>query len=148
SSPIPLIEMVSYPDREGHFFLLLDRTVVNRGTVVPQTMWSPRQRVEEAALQMPVFFDAQFVPLGQNSTTHVRIAWPDYKDFKCQVQIRDETGKHSLISISRFAHHIGQSVDAFFKAYEPDPGCTDNRRKQWEIGLCGIRRNDIMFQKE
>ncbi|KAH9034899.1 hypothetical protein EDB85DRAFT_966951 [Lactarius pseudohatsudake] len=187
SKYIPPIEIVFYPDREGHFFLvgrqvleqptpslLLDRTVVDRGTVVPQTMWTPhtitdkKQHVEEAVLQMPIFFEGvdgrlgltleasaagrchglrnalQVVPLGQNSTTHIRIAWLGYKDFKRQVQIRDETSKHSPISISRFAHHIGRSVDTFLKAYEPDPGCTDDRRKMWEIGPCGIRRNDIM----
>jgi hypothetical protein len=71
--------------------------------VVPQTMWSPntvtdkRQHVEEAVLQMPIFFEGidgrlglpledsaagrchglrnaqQFAPLGQKSTTHIRI---------------------------------------------------------------------------
>ncbi|KAH9007954.1 hypothetical protein EDB83DRAFT_2459501 [Lactarius deliciosus] len=168
---IPPIEIVFYPDREGHFFLvgrqvleqptpslLLDRTVVDRGTVVPQTMWAPhtiadkKQHVKEAVLQMPIFFEGvdgrlgltleasaagrchglrnaqHIVPLGQNSTTHVRIAWPGYREFKRQVQIRDETSKHSPISISRFVHHIGRSVDAFLK-----------------IGPCGIRRNDIMI---
>jgi hypothetical protein len=41
----------------------LDRAVVNRGTVVPQTMWSPDTvtdtilHVEEAVLQMPIFLE-------------------------------------------------------------------------------------------
>jgi hypothetical protein len=80
---------------------LLDRAVVNRGTVVPQTMWSPhtdqRHYVEEAVLQMPIFFEGidgrlglsleasatgrcqglrnaqQFAPLGHMLTTHIRI---------------------------------------------------------------------------
>ncbi len=71
--------------------------------MVPQTMWSPhtitdkRQHVEEAVLQLPIFFEGadgrlglsldasaagrchglhnaqQFAPLGQKSTTHIRI---------------------------------------------------------------------------
>ena len=71
--------------------------------MVPQTMWSPhtvtdkRQHVEEALLQRPIFFEGidgrlglsleasaagrchsllnaqQFAPLGQKSTTHIRI---------------------------------------------------------------------------
>ena len=82
---------------------LLDRGIIDRGTVVPQTMWSPRsainiqQHVERAKLQMPVFFEdkdgglglslGEFTggqcrvlqdandpaPLGQKTTTHIRI---------------------------------------------------------------------------
>ncbi|KAH9176499.1 hypothetical protein EDB89DRAFT_1902839 [Lactarius sanguifluus] len=189
---IPPIENVSYPDREGHSFfvgpitrqvleqpfdapaLLLDRAVVDRGTVVPQTMWAPhtvtdkKQHVEEAVLQMPIFFEGvdgklglsleasaagrchglrnaqEFAPLGQKSTTHIRIVWPGYKDFKRQVQIRDETSEHNPITISRFAHHIGRSVDAFLKACEPDPGSTNDRRELWVIGPPGIQRSDII----
>ena len=81
----------------------LDRAIANKGTVVPQTMWSPptvtdkRQYGEEANLQMPIFFEGidgrlglslesaaagrchslrdaqQFAPLGHKSTTHIRI---------------------------------------------------------------------------
>jgi hypothetical protein len=82
---------------------LLDYGIVNRGTVVPQTMWSPislidiRRHIETAELRMPVFFedkdgrvgislgecvDGQCralldpkgpAPLGQKTTTHIRI---------------------------------------------------------------------------
>ncbi|KAH9010047.1 hypothetical protein EDB85DRAFT_1826311, partial [Lactarius pseudohatsudake] len=141
-----------------------------RGSVVPQTMWSPhlidrKQHVEEAVLQMPIFFEGidgrlglpleaaamgqchalrnaqEFAPLGHKSTTYIRIAWPGYKDFKRQVQIRDQTIEHNPITISRFAHNIGRSVDAFLK---PDPGSTDSSRERWEIGLSGIQRSDII----
>ena len=86
---------------------VLDRSVLPRGTVVPQTLWLPhsvtdrRQHVEEAELQMPIFFECsdgglglslddavagrfhnllraqQFVPLGNKSTTHIRIEVSD-----------------------------------------------------------------------
>ncbi|KAH9025338.1 hypothetical protein EDB84DRAFT_1273527, partial [Lactarius hengduanensis] len=132
-------------------------------TVVPQTMWPPytitdrKQHVTNAVLQMPIFFEgiidgrlglpleaaaagrchslrnAQgFAPLGHRSTTHIRI-WPGYKDFKRQVQIRDQTSEHNPITISRFAHHIGRSVDAFLKVSQ-----------RWQIGLSGILRSNII----
>jgi len=134
-------------------------------------MWSPlnfndyRRHVEEAVLQLPIFFEGvdgrlglsleatalgrchnlhnaqQFAPLGQNSTTHIRIVvsvvsrgvisvaralnlisiqWPGYKGFKRQVSIRDETSEHKPITVSRFAHHIGRSVDAFLMVRSSD----------------------------
>ena len=109
------------PGSEGAFFLvnsvprhislhvpgqphwILDRSIVNRGTVVPQTLWTPhtvtdkKHHVEEAELQLPIFFqcvDGQlgltleaaasgrchglvgaqnFAHLGLKSTTHIRI---------------------------------------------------------------------------
>ncbi|KAH9173764.1 hypothetical protein EDB89DRAFT_2155291 [Lactarius sanguifluus] len=161
SKAIPPVRTLSYPDREGHFFFvrerqpietsssswLLDRTVVARGSVVPQKMWSPHtvtdrmQHVEETSIdgRLGLSLEAaaagrchglrnaqEFAPLGHKSTTHIRIAWPGYKDFKRQVQTRDETSEHNPITISRFTHHIGRSVDAFIKAREPDPGSIDD----------------------
>jgi hypothetical protein len=85
-------------------FWLLDRGIVDRGTVVPQRMWSPhsspdrRQHVEKAQLQMPVFFEGEDrmigislvastnsrfhnlrdannpAPLGHKASTYIRIA--------------------------------------------------------------------------
>jgi hypothetical protein len=82
---------------------VLDRGILNMGTVVPQTLWVPhtqtdlRNHVELARLQLPIFFqcidgrlglpleaaasgrchslaDAQIsAPLGDKSTTHFRI---------------------------------------------------------------------------
>jgi hypothetical protein len=82
---------------------ILDRMVVRAGTVVPQILWTPhtvtdrRQHVEEASLQMPIFFKhtdgrlglpldvaiggrcttllnaTHFAPLGPQTTTYIRI---------------------------------------------------------------------------
>ena len=82
---------------------VLDRMVVRSGTVVPQTLWTPhtvtdrRNHVEEAPLQMPIFFQHMdgrlglplddvtisgcitllnawdFAPVGPASTTCIRI---------------------------------------------------------------------------
>jgi hypothetical protein len=88
-------------------YWILDRSIVPYGTVVPQTLWLPhsvtdrRQHVEEAGLQMPIFFEYsngglglsldlaaagqfdgvlnahQFAPLGNKASTHIRIAVGD-----------------------------------------------------------------------
>ena len=80
SASVPPHATLSNAGREGHFFFvhsvpphipappsspprfwLLDRGIVDRGTVVPQKMWNPHslldrvQHVQKAQLQMPVF---------------------------------------------------------------------------------------------
>ncbi|KAH9173763.1 hypothetical protein EDB89DRAFT_1849715, partial [Lactarius sanguifluus] len=129
-------------------------SVVPQSMWSPYTATDWRQYVEEAVLQKPIFFEGvdgrlglpleaaaagrchdlrnaqEFAPLGGKSTTHIRIAVsvisPDYKR---QVAIRDETSKRNPITISRFAQHIGRSVDAFLK---------------WQIGLSCIQRSNII----
>ncbi|KAI9458546.1 hypothetical protein F5148DRAFT_318855 [Russula earlei] len=151
---------------------VIDRAVVGYGTVIPQTLWVPhtatdqRQHVVEAELQMPIFFEgvngrlglsleaastgrcndllnAQgHAPLGLKSTTHIRIGWPGYVEFKRQVQTRDETSQRNPITIFRFAYHIGRSVDAFLKTCQPDPGAHHPR---WLIGEGAISPRDIVI---
>ena len=41
--------------------------------------------------------------------------WPGYHEFRRQVQIRDETPTKNPITIAKFAHHIGRSVEAFLR---------------------------------
>lgn len=92
-------------DRDGVPLWLLDYVIKDTGTVVPQRLWTPhnkndfKQHVEEADLQLPVFFiqengdlglsledavngrshdtlrDARtFAQLGGKTTTHIRIS--------------------------------------------------------------------------
>ncbi|KAI9433277.1 hypothetical protein H4582DRAFT_2101681 [Lactarius indigo] len=184
STTVPPHVALSYTWREGYFFFLnsvsrhiptplssppgiclLDRSIVDRGTVVPQRMWSPhsaldrRRHVERAQLQMPIFFEGEDrrlgIPLaastnsrchslrdashlalhGQKSSTYIRIAWPGYKEFKRQVPIREQG----------FTHQIGRAVDAFLQACELDPGCVDDRRELWRIGPGGVQSGDILI---
>jgi len=151
---------------------IIDRGPVNYGTVVPQGLWVPhtntdrRQHVAEAPLQMPIFFedtngtlgitleaaasgrchgllDAQcFAPLGNKTTTHIRVAWPGYFEFRRQVQTRDETSHRNPITLYRFAYHIGRSVDAFLQNRRPDGGHPDPR---WRIGEGRILPQDIII---
>ncbi|KAI9455810.1 hypothetical protein BJY52DRAFT_1121620 [Lactarius psammicola] len=164
STSIPPYATLSYTEREGYFFFvhsvpphipalfpdtpgrwLLDRGIVDRGTVVPQTMWSPdsainrRQNVEKAKLQMPVFFEDKdgglglslgalidgpfhvlrdandYAPLGQKTTLHFRIVWPGYKKYKRQILIRDESSARNPITMARFVGHVGRTVDNFLQ---------------------------------
>jgi hypothetical protein len=41
--------------------------------------------------------------------------WPGYNEFKRQVQIRDETPTRNPITVGKFAHHVGRSVEAFLQ---------------------------------
>ena len=121
SSSVPPHTTMSHMSNGGYFFVhsvpphipaqltsppglwLLDRGIMDGGTVVPQTLWSPhsasdrRQHVEMGKLQMPVFFEDKdqalgvslqvsvegqyhalrrannLAPLGHKTTTHIRI---------------------------------------------------------------------------
>ncbi|KAI9433284.1 hypothetical protein H4582DRAFT_2082444 [Lactarius indigo] len=198
STCIPPHVALSFAGREGYFFfvhlvppqiptqlpdppsrLLLDRGIVDKGTVVPQTMWFPRSaadrrlHVEDATLQTPIFFedkdgglglslgalidgqchvlrDADVpAPLGEKTTTHIRIVWPGYQEFKRQVPIRDESSTRSPITMARFVGHIGRTVNKFLRDCELEPGSVDDRRKIWQelwrIGPDGIKCNDIII---
>jgi hypothetical protein len=41
--------------------------------------------------------------------------WLGYNEFKRQVQIRDETPDKNPITVAKFAHHVGRSVEAFLR---------------------------------
>jgi hypothetical protein len=77
------------PDRR-----LLDRGIMDWGTVVPQTMWSPlssidiRRHIERAELQIPVFFE--------DKDGRVGISLGACIDGQCRVLLRDPTGRAPL----------------------------------------------------
>ncbi|KAN0130991.1 hypothetical protein V8E53_011124 [Lactarius tabidus] len=194
SSSIPPHTTLSYTSKGGYFFFvhsvpphipapfpssprrwLLDRGIMDGGTVVPQMMWSPhsasdrRQHVEMGELQMPVFFedrdgelgfsieasvDGQYhglrhandlAPLGQKTTTHIRIIWPGYRTFKRQIPIRDDSSAHNPITMAKFLCQVGRTVDNFLRVCELVPGCVDDRGKLWRIDSGGIQRSDIII---
>ncbi|KAF8257745.1 hypothetical protein EI94DRAFT_1817032 [Lactarius quietus] len=141
------------------------------GTVVPQRRWFPvdqmdfQRHVVEAVLQLPVFFVNRdgsigfslsdilrgcdrdlrnrnaFAPLGGRVTTHVRILWPGYRDWKRQIATRDDTRDRNPITVARFMRHVGTSVDKFFKeCMSNDIASTDRR---WQIGMHGINQSHV-----
>ncbi|KAI9464619.1 hypothetical protein BJY52DRAFT_831821 [Lactarius psammicola] len=160
------------PFMRGRNGVPLDYVIDNIGTVVPQTWWTPhnandfRQHVEEAELQLPIFFihengnlglslndaahgrcrtlrdaDTQ-AQLGGKTTTHIRIWWSGYKDFKRQVQIRDETAARNPITVGKFVHHIGRSVEAFLNSPVSKEMLSPSEQR-WRIGPDGINRASI-----
>jgi hypothetical protein len=95
--------------------------------------------------------------LGGKSTAHIRIKvcscrsgatvesaltvlgkWPEYCDFKHQVQIRDETAAHNPITIGKFAHLIGRSVNAFIRVSVLYLDCAQSEFRH-DGGRCRIR---------
>jgi hypothetical protein len=166
-SPAPFLR-----DPNGHPLWLLDYSVVRTGTVIPQVRWSPenvndhRQHVAEATLQMPIYFvqengvlglslddaingrcqtlrDSRTqAQLGGRTTTHIRIGWPGYNEFKRQVQIRDETPTRNPITVGKFAHHVGRSVEAFLQKLTPSQ-TQMAELDRWAIGQGGINPINI-----
>ncbi|KAH9051057.1 hypothetical protein EDB87DRAFT_1104777 [Lactarius vividus] len=134
-----------------------------QGTILPQQRWAPadevdfRRHVEDAVLQLPIYFvningsigfllpdilrgcdrdlrnANSFATLGGRSTTHIRINWPGYAYWKRQVATRDETGER--ITMARFMKHIGTSVDKFLR--ERISNCDVGTDPRWQIGLHG-----------
>ncbi|KAI0260366.1 hypothetical protein BC834DRAFT_549127 [Gloeopeniophorella convolvens] len=151
---------------------LLDfRVDTTAGSVVRQRRWHPanevdvRRHIEDAALQLPVFFVShdgtlgyrlqdilqnteyhlrngyQPAPLGGRTTTHIRIGWQGYPDWRRQIPARDETSERRPITLSRFMKYIATSVDKFFR----DNGVQDPAEpgQPWAIGQGGVTQNDV-----
>ncbi|KAN0131708.1 hypothetical protein V8E53_010550 [Lactarius tabidus] len=136
----------------------------------PHSAIDRRRYIERAELQMPVFFECKdgealglslevsidgpghilrvandLAPLGQKTTTHIRIAWPGYKTFKREIPIRDDSGERNAITMAKFVGRVGRTVDKFLQACELDPDCVDDPGKLWRIGPGGIQRSDIII---
>jgi len=117
-------------------------TIVRQRRWTPMDDVDHRRHVEDATLQPPVFFvnrqsgrvgfwlpdilrgrdhdllngllnGGGAAPLGGKTTTHVRINWPGYTDWKRQIPARDETHERNPITLARFMRHVGTSVDKF-----------------------------------
>jgi len=59
------------------------------------------------------------------------------------VQNRDETAQRKTVTLSKFAQHVGRSVDAFFKHCEQFD--YTNLVPQWSIMKTGIQPDDIII---
>ncbi|KAH9967291.1 hypothetical protein BC827DRAFT_1123712 [Russula dissimulans] len=127
---------------QGQPAWILDYKVRSGGTVVPQHLWSPqgqgdwRRYVEQADFHMPVFFinangalgvplvnaaagqmslygANQLAPLGDRTTTKIRIGWPGYHPSESQVQLRDQTPARNPITLERLVKHVASRVRQF-----------------------------------
>ena len=86
-------------------FWLLDYVIQDIGTVVPQTRWIPRNRndykqhVEEADLQMPIFFIHENGDLGLSLEDAVNGRHSTLRDARTQAQLGGKTTTHIRISV-------------------------------------------------
>jgi len=70
------------------------------------------------------------------------LQWRGYREFKRQVQIRDETPNRNTVTLSRFVQHVGRSVEAFLKTAQVD---SENPVPHWHIGETGIQPHEIVI---
>ncbi|KAI0272462.1 hypothetical protein BC834DRAFT_348160 [Gloeopeniophorella convolvens] len=155
----------------GRHAWLLDYAIRRGGTVVPQQLWSPqgqgdwRRYVEQAQLHIPVFFvnldgvlgvpvanaasgqialrdgDAP-APLGDRSTTKIRISWPGYQTSEQQVQLRDQTPARNPVTLGRFVKHVGSRVRQYLLDCERVPVPSS----PWTVGGPGrITFNEVVL---
>ena len=119
---VPPYTPSSYPAREGNFFFLhsvpphipeqhssppgrwlLDRGVVTRGTVVPQTMWSPHttfDKRQQVDLQMPIFFEGIDGRLGISLEAAAAGQCYALRDASSPAQLGDKTTASLRIAVS------------------------------------------------
>ncbi|KAN0133464.1 hypothetical protein V8E53_008632 [Lactarius tabidus] len=151
---------------------LLDYSIRGtHGTVVSQRRWTPvddvdiRRHVEDAALNLPIFFVNHngklgfsltdilrgcdrhlhnangFAPLGGRATTQIRINWPGYRFWRRQIPTRDETSARNPITLARLMRRVGVSVNNFLTEYMSNGYVAPDRR--WQIGMHGIRQEHV-----
>jgi len=96
----------SLQDRNGHPLWLLDYSIVQTGTVIPQVRWSPenvndhRQHVAEAILQMPIYFVQQTGVLGLSLDDAINGRCQTLRDSRVQAQLGGKTTTHIRIGVS------------------------------------------------
>ncbi|KAI0299037.1 hypothetical protein B0F90DRAFT_1858802 [Multifurca ochricompacta] len=128
---------------------LLDYTILQGGTVVPQRFWSPQNPSDtQVPLHMPIFFvhkdrknfglpliraaagdcmgllDARIAaPVGDCSTMYIRISWPGYDDWPTQIMTKDQTSAHRTIILEKFAKRVASGVCRFLDVSPSDNIC-------------------------
>ncbi|KAH9955296.1 hypothetical protein BC827DRAFT_1141698 [Russula dissimulans] len=150
---------------------LLDYAIQPVGTVVPQMIWSPRlfsgsQRSANLLLRMPIFFaqtdrvniglplvqavagDCKTLlnagaaaPVGDCSTTYIRINWPGYPEWTTQIMIKDQTSEHNTISLEKFARRLASVVSRFMNEAQK----THCREPNWLVGIGGITVEQVIL---
>ncbi|KAH9066640.1 hypothetical protein EDB87DRAFT_1553772 [Lactarius vividus] len=152
----------------GRSAWLLDYAVRRGGSVVPQQLWSPQGQVdwrryaEQAQLHIPVFFvnaDGTLgvpvshaaagqmslrhanepAPLGDRTTTKIRIIWPGYFPSEQMVQLRDQTPARNPVTLERFVKHVGSRVRQYLARVPCDP------YSKWIVGQNRITFNEVVL---
>jgi hypothetical protein len=99
-SPRPLMQ-----DRSGRPLWLLDYSIAETGTTVPQELWSPqnvndfRQYVTEAELQMPIFFVQENGHLGLSLDDAMNGRCQTLRGARMQAHLGGKTTTHIRIKV-------------------------------------------------
>ncbi|KAN0141934.1 hypothetical protein V8E53_000396 [Lactarius tabidus] len=154
----------------GHPAWLLDFAIRPIGTVVQQRIWAPQnaaQRLAHAPLNVPIFFVLNDnvtlglpivtaaardhmtlrgagtpAPVGECSTTFIRINWPGYSEWSSQIMTRDQTPAHNTITVEKFAKRVASAVCRFIDASRMED---QGREARWRIGPGAITRDDVII---
>ena len=92
-------------DRSGRPLWLLDYSIADTGTVVPQELWSPqnvndfRQYVTDAELQMPIFFAQENGHLGLSLDDAMNGRCQNLRDARMQAHLGGKTTTHIRIKV-------------------------------------------------
>ncbi|KAH9044858.1 hypothetical protein EDB84DRAFT_1558939 [Lactarius hengduanensis] len=154
---------------QGRHAWLLDYAIRHGGTVVQQRIWAPQneaQRHAHVPLNMPIFFihsdrvtlglpivsaatrdpttlldTGKAAPVGDCSTTFIRINWPGYGEWNSQIMTKDQTPAHNTITTEKFAKRVASAVCRFIDEHSRVHG-GDPR---WRIGPGGITRDHVIL---
>ncbi|KAI0322813.1 hypothetical protein OF83DRAFT_1026798, partial [Amylostereum chailletii] len=87
--------------------------------------------------------DGHAVDLGGKVTTHIRILWKGYHEFKRQIQIQDQTRERNPIILGKLVEHVARTVQRFLA--QPPPVVEGEYDTRWRVGSGGIQINDIVL---
>jgi len=155
----------------GQSAWLLDYAIRQVGTIIPQRAWSPGhpsdiQRHANLSLNMPIFFvqsdrvnlglpllkvavgncgmlqgASAAAPVGDCTTTYIRINWLGYTEWTTQIMIKDQTSEHNTISLEKFAKRVGSAVSRFMNEAQEIQGQDAN----WRVGAGGITKEQVIL---
>ncbi|KAH9955294.1 hypothetical protein BC827DRAFT_1141722 [Russula dissimulans] len=150
---------------------LLDYAIRQVGTTIPQRVWSPgnpsdSQRHTNVSLNMPIFFvhkdrvnlglpllkaalgncemllgASSAAPVGDSTTTYIRINWLGYAEWTTQIMIKDQTSEHNTISLGKFAKRVGSAVSRFMNEAQEIQGQDAN----WRVGVGEITKDQVIL---
>lgn len=141
-------------------------TVVQQRIWAPQ---NEAQRHAHVPLNMPIFFvhndkvnlglpivsppatrDFDFMtllgagtpaPVGDCSTTFIRINWPGYSEWSSQIMTKDQTPAHNTITVERFARRVASAVCRFMD----EASRLHGGEARWRIGPNGITKDHVIL---
>ncbi|KAI0255572.1 hypothetical protein BJV78DRAFT_1279317 [Lactifluus subvellereus] len=80
-------------------------------------------------------------PVGDCSTTSIRINWPGYGDWNTQITIKDQTPAHNTIPLEKFAKRVASAVCKFLDGAQRVHGNDPN----WRVGNGGITKEHVIL---